>query len=66
MFAFTPGDKTVQHKSCAKLGSYRLLPGSLPVRALVSYPGSGNTWLRDLLEAGTGLTTSDERDWAHR
>ena len=35
------------------------------VRALVSYPGSGNTWLRDLVEAGTGLTTGDERDWAH-
>jgi hypothetical protein len=30
----------------------------------VSYPGSGNTWLRDLLEASTGLHTGQERDWA--
>ena len=22
------------------------MPGSLPTRALVSYPGSGNTWIR--------------------
>ena len=35
-------------------------------RSLVSYPGSGNTWLRDLVEAGTGLVTGDERDWEMR
>jgi hypothetical protein len=32
------------------------------VRALVSYPGSGNTWARFLL-VPTGLRTGDERDW---
>ena len=30
---------------------------SLPARALVSYPGSGNTWTRYLLEAATGVFT---------
>ena len=38
----------------------------LMCRSLVSYPGSGNTWLRDLVEAGTGLVTGDERDWEMR
>ena len=50
--------------SCSRLASVRLLPGSLPVRALVSYPGSGNTWMRDLIEAATGLHTGNEMDWA--
>ena len=31
--------------------------GSLPTRALASYPGSGNTWLRFLLEGATGIFT---------
>ena len=31
-------------------------------RALVSYPGSGNTWLRYLVEIMTGMNTSEERD----
>ena len=31
-------------------------------RALVSYPGSGNTWLRSLIEMVTGLNTAEERD----
>ena len=31
-------------------------------RALVSYPGSGNTWLRNLIEMMTGLITADERE----
>ena len=48
---------------CSHLTSVRLLPKSLPVRALVSYPGSGNTWMRDLIEAATGLHTGNERDW---
>merc|ERR1719431_872046 len=30
---------------------------SLPVRALVSYPGSGNTWVRYLVEGATGIYT---------
>nr|XP_045605517.1 uncharacterized protein LOC123762803 [Procambarus clarkii] len=31
--------------------------GSLPPTALVSYPGSGNTWTRHLLQAATGIFT---------
>jgi len=31
--------------------------GSLPTRALVSYPGSGNTWIRYLVEGATGVYT---------
>ena len=31
-------------------------------RAVVSYPGSGNTWLRDIIEAATGLVTGYEVD----
>ena len=31
--------------------------GSLQTRALVSYPGSGNTWTRYLVEAATGVFT---------
>ena len=30
---------------------------SLPTRALVSYPGSGNTWIRYLIEAASGVYT---------
>ena len=30
---------------------------SLPLRALVSYPGSGNTWIRYLIEGATGVYT---------
>ena len=33
------------------------LLGSLQTRALVSYPGSGNTWTRYLVEAATGVFT---------
>jgi len=31
--------------------------GSLPTRALASYPGSGNTWSRFLIEGASGLYT---------
>jgi len=31
--------------------------GSIPSRALASYPGSGNTWSRLLIESATGLFT---------
>nr|XP_054755389.1 WSC domain-containing protein 2-like [Lytechinus pictus] len=32
-------------------------PGSLPLVALASYPRSGNTWTRELIEKATGLYT---------
>jgi len=31
--------------------------GSIPTRALASYPGSGNTWTRFLIESATGIFT---------
>ena len=42
---------------------YRVPPG--PVVALASFPGSGNTWLRYLLQQATGLLTgSVYKDYA--
>ena len=41
-------------------GQYRtrfVVRHSLQTRALVSYPGSGNTWIRYLVEAATGVFT---------
>ena len=43
------GNLVFPRTPCSQLASTRLLAGSLPVRALVSYPGSGNTWFRDLI-----------------
>ena len=31
--------------------------GSLPTTGLVSFPGSGNTWIRYLIEGATGIFT---------
>ena len=57
------GNLVFPRTPCSQLTSTRLLAWSLPVRALVSYPGSGNTWFRDLVTAATGLHTGNERDW---
>lgn len=35
----------------------RAEPGSLKPTALASYPGSGNTWVRWLIEAASGIST---------
>ena len=48
-------------KSCHLFLKRRYLGGLAPT-ALASYPGSGNTYLRDLVEHITGITTQDERD----
>ena len=37
------GNLVFPQSSCSRLWSVQLLPNSLPVRALVSFPGSGNT-----------------------
>ena len=37
------GNRVFPQSSCSRLWSVQLLPNSLPVRALVSFPGSGNT-----------------------
>lgn len=42
---------------CAHLLTQFARPGSLPDARLASYPRSGNTWTRYLLEAATGLVT---------
>ena len=34
--------------------------------ALVSYPGSGNTWTRGLLEKATGVCTGTARGYSKR
>ncbi len=34
-----------------------MIPGCKPPMALASYPGSGNTWVRYLLEAASGVFT---------
>ena len=43
--------------SCAHLLTRFARPGSLPDARLASFPRSGNTWTRYLLEAATGLVT---------
>ncbi|XP_054768837.2 sialate:O-sulfotransferase 1-like [Lytechinus pictus] len=38
----------------------KLMPnGTFPLTALASYPGSGNTWVRHLIETSTGYATGD-------
>ena len=44
-------------EECQQYRTRFLLQNSLPARALVSYPGSGNTWTRYLVEAATGIFT---------
>ncbi|XP_045106832.1 uncharacterized protein LOC123501860 [Portunus trituberculatus] len=39
--------------------------GFLPPIALASYPGSGNTWLRELIEGATGVFTGSTYDDQH-
>ena len=48
-------DKNVNISPCQAVLRFRNSSG--PVVALVSYPGSGNTWLRYLLEQVTGILT---------
>ena len=42
---------------CGKFRTRFVVRHSLQTRALVSYPGSGNSWTRYLLEAATGVFT---------
>lgn len=50
--------KVKAHGGAPQKGQCRFMPQThrVPV-ALASYPGSGNTWLRGLLEAATGICT---------
>ncbi|KAK7077210.1 WSC domain-containing protein 1 [Halocaridina rubra] len=42
---------------CNKFKVHFANNGALPIRALASYPGSGNTWTRRLLEDASGIFT---------
>ena len=42
---------------CSKFSTRFAVKNSLPTRALASYPGSGNTWTRYLVEAASGVFT---------
>jgi len=50
----TPWEKD---EECSKYNIGHLVPKSRPTCALASYPGSGNTWLRYLIEGATGVFT---------
>ena len=47
-----PGDR-----ECGGFVTRIAKPGTIPTRALASYPGSGNTWIRYLIEGASGVYT---------
>ena len=50
----------IGQKNCGKARCYkrlRFLNRTKPITALVSFPGSGNTWMRYLIEQATGVFT---------
>ena len=50
----------ISQKNCGKARCYerlRFLNRTKPITALVSFPGSGNTWMRYLIEQATGVFT---------
>ena len=47
-----PGDR-----ECGGFVTRIAIPGTIPIRALASYPGSGNTWIRYLIEGASGVYT---------
>ena len=51
-----------QSSTCGVLMTRFAMVGSLPLTALVSYPGSGNTWVRYLIEGATGVFTGSVFD----
>ncbi|XP_065574337.1 sialate:O-sulfotransferase 2-like isoform X2 [Artemia franciscana] len=50
---------------CSKFEVKRAKKGQLPAVALASYPGSGNTWIRYLIEASTGVFTGSVYEDRH-
>ncbi|CAL4110799.1 unnamed protein product, partial [Meganyctiphanes norvegica] len=44
-------------KTCGLYNVMFAMPGAMPLCALASYPGSGNTWTRYLIEAASGIFT---------
>ena len=56
--SFQPWPNSSSPLNCRKLLNHFAKPGSfLPTVSLASYPGSGNTWLRYLIEGATGFFT---------
>ncbi|XP_057378355.1 sialate:O-sulfotransferase 1-like [Daphnia carinata] len=45
------------HPDCSNFTIRRTVERSLPPVALASFPGSGNTWVRGLIEAASGIYT---------
>ena len=54
---------TLEHLNCSGLLDSSLV--SSPRTALVGYPGSGNSWVRILLEISTGASTCSDRSQKH-
>ena len=46
-------------ETCRKFATRFANASSLPIFPLASYPGSGNTWVRYLLEGLSGVFTGD-------
>ncbi|KAF6025026.1 hypothetical protein EB796_016643 [Bugula neritina] len=56
----TQGQSKVNEKICKELPAPKfLLPKQLPLTALASFQGSGNTWVRQILAGATGYKTGD-------
>jgi len=51
--------KDVGSQRCKRLKTRFILPEVRPRVALATYPGSGNTWTRHLIEGLTGVFTGD-------
>ena len=47
-------------KSSCPIPPYRKLQGKGSVVQLASFPGSGNTWVRHLLQRGSGVATGSK------
>ena len=48
-------ENEMKSETCSKLRTLHLKAGSLPERVLVSFAGSGNSWLRMMIETSTGM-----------
>ena len=50
------------NQDCHNLSTRFAVSGSLPLLALASYPGSGNTWVRYMVEVTSGVFTAAIRE----
>lgn len=56
-FQCQPSKTSVDHKITKQCHTRRFLNGKRPITAIVSFHGSGNTWVRYLIEQVTGVFT---------